>query len=321
MFFSACTKSFGNYLKDLRISLGFSQEDVESLSGVSTMTLKRIEKGKVLPRLDTLGYLSVVYKKDLILDLREYCNSNDIYNYYSRLEYLIISYNVEKLQDLNSDFKKFVERNEFNSTIPMNTVIPTQFKMVLEGISKYYTSLFKESYNDFLNAIEISNPTFSIESFSEYKYDTFEMRILLMIALSLVHKKQITQSISILIFLLDNSNFDKRSSTNEKLLIIKIYLNLSYNYHRLNLHDKALDYANAGIEFCNNNHLSYALAQLYSRKGIAEFLSNKPDYISSLEQSICLMTMTNQKELAIKYLNIMQKSYNITLPSFSYLNN
>lgn len=87
--------------------------------------------------------------------------------------------------------------------------------------------LLSLSYNHFLDAIKLSNPLFTIETFAQLKYTVFEMRLLLLIALSLVCKEKITQSNSILAFLLDNSNFDQRATINEKLLIIKIYLNLS----------------------------------------------------------------------------------------------
>lgn len=109
LFTSAITESFGEYLRSLRVSLGFSQKDIEALSGVSSLTLRRIEKGEVLPRFDTLRYLSIAFKKDLLEDLREYSNSIGFFKYYPRLENLIVSYDIKTLQNLSVDFEKFVE--------------------------------------------------------------------------------------------------------------------------------------------------------------------------------------------------------------------
>lgn len=100
LFISACSIDFGKYLRDLRNSLGRSLKEVESESGVSYITLRRIENGETIPKFETLGYLSVAYKRDLLQDLRDYCNSNSLFSYYLRLEGLIVSYDMEILQNL-----------------------------------------------------------------------------------------------------------------------------------------------------------------------------------------------------------------------------
>lgn len=316
LFFSANTKDFGKHLKDLRNSLGLTLKGVESQSGISAVTLGRIENGETMPRLDTLGFLSAAYKRDLLLDLRNYCNSNSLFSYYIRLEDLIISYDIKILQDLKSDFEQFINTS-FNESLAIDTAIIKQFNLVLEGISQNYSGDPEQSFEIFLDAMKLTNPLFNVENFKRLRYSAFEMRILFLISLSIVNRQEIEQSNRILAYLLQSSNFDKRSNNNEKFFIIKIFLNLSYNYHRLDLHHKALESAKEGVNFCNNNHISYALAHLYARKGIAEYLLDEPNHIKSLEQCIWLLISTNQEELAKNYLEIIYNKYNITIPGYS----
>lgn len=194
LFISACTIEFGNYLKDLRVSLGRSLADVESQSGISSITLRRIESGENMPRFDTLGYLSIAYKKDLLLELRDYCNSTSLFNYYIRLENLIISYDIELLLKLNSDFANFIKKSLKQNPLPLDTAIPNQFNLVLEGISQYYSYVPERSYETFLAAMKLTNPLFNDENFNRFRFSVFEMRILLLISLSLVYKQQIEKS-------------------------------------------------------------------------------------------------------------------------------
>src|SRR5699024_4864619 len=56
---------FGEKLFQLRHDLNFSQYDVSQLAMVSIQTIRRIESGKVIPKQETLDYLSTIYKMDL----------------------------------------------------------------------------------------------------------------------------------------------------------------------------------------------------------------------------------------------------------------
>lgn len=60
MFESDKIIEFGTHLKNLRLSLGFTQKDVQRLSGLNINSLRKIENGDVLPRYDTIFYLSLV---------------------------------------------------------------------------------------------------------------------------------------------------------------------------------------------------------------------------------------------------------------------
>lgn len=287
--------------------------DVRRLSGITPDALRKIESGDVLPRYDTLIYLSNVYKVDLFDILKSYSSFAILFDYYSRLDDLIISYDLEKLRKLDEDFSNALNSSSQDLKSEVKTL--NQFKEMLSGISKYNSEEPSTSLESFISAMAFTNPLFSIDNFRELKYSVLEQRLLLLIALAIANKGQLLSSNSMLEFLLQKSNFDNKASLNEKLLIIKLYFNLSYNCHRLKLHPKAFEYAQAGIDYCNKNYLSYALAGLLYRRGIAEFFIKNPNYQRTLEQSIILLMINNQESLAKQYAEIAFKSYSIKIPN------
>lgn len=311
MFETFDLKSFGIYIRDLRKSLSYTQKDIEDISGVSVDSQRRIERGTVLPRYDTLVYLSLAYKVDLLEDLKNYRNSNVIFQYYSRLDDLILKFDLNALQNLVNDFNEFSGAEEEGTFI--NNSVKEQFLLILEGISALNSENFSESLNCFIEAIRVSIPTFEPEKFSSQKYTHFETRILTLIAFSLRQEKQLKLSSKILKECLSRSNFDIEASSNEKLMICKLYSQLSYNYTMGDDFDTVIKYSQEGIEYCNKHHLSYGLAVLLYRRGIAEFKLGLDDYRSTLRKSINLLLITGKRELAERYAETTKEIYDIEL--------
>ncbi|WP_192930193.1 helix-turn-helix domain-containing protein [Alkaliphilus pronyensis] len=311
MFESYKLKELGKFLKSTRINLGFTQKDVEKITGITSDSLRRVEQGQVLLRFDTLILLSMAYKKDLIEDLKVYCNSTRLLSYYTRLEDLIINYRLETLQNLRQDYYDYIKC--FEPDTPINYHVECQFEKLLSGISKYNSSTPQDSLEDFIDAMRINNTLFNIYNYHQFKYTVFEMRILLLIALALSTKNEFASSNDMLVYCLKRVNLNRNSTYNEKLLAIKIYFNLSYNYHRIDCHDKAHKYSVKGIDFCNKHYISYGLATLLYRKGIAEFFLNKPKYLMTLNQSLTLLLIEEKESLAKKYIDITYKNYGIPL--------
>lgn len=304
-------KKFGEYLYKLRKSLFYTQNDVVKLSGISKDTLRRIERGEVLLRYDTLILLSQAYKKDLLLDLKNYAKSDIIFHYYKRLDNLILKADRDKLLDLKKDFNDFtqiIQHEDF--VIP---VIREQFELLLEGVSIYYSAKSDDCIEYFLRALNKTNPGIELNNFDAFKYTHFELHILLFIGLALAKQNNITDSNSLLHKCLDHCNFDYESTFNEKLFIVKIYMNLAYNAHLSDDHYGALKYADIGIEFCSNNHINYMMSLLLFRKGIAEFSLGVPNYIFSVKLSVSMLLATNDKELADTYIDALISKYGIVI--------
>lgn len=302
---------FGEYLRGLRTSLGYTQKDVADMSRLAADTLRRIEKGEVVPRYDTLIHLSLTYKKDLLAVLSSYSSANELFDFYYRLDDLIVHYDLDAIQQLSHDLEDYMKKGDGKSTL-VNIVAAEQFKLMLSGAKKHYSADRTGDFADFCAAMKISHPTFEPELFAKFKYTEFELRILFMIATSLSHEKT-NLSNDIMLLCLESLDGSRHATLHEKLLRSKIYFNLSYNYHRIDEHENALDLAIKGIDFCNNNYLSHYLAALLYRKGVAQFHLGDQEYLKSLQLSIHMLDIQGATELAERYKKVTYETYGITL--------
>lgn len=305
--------AFGEKLKSIRKLMGYTQQDVSRISGINRDTLRRIEQGEGIPRYDTLELLSSVYKVDLLDQLKHFRSSNRLYHYYQRLDRLISNFDIEILNKLTQDYNEFMKNQE---DVLLDPHIYEQFQLLLKGISAYYSSdslRQLQSLDDLIQSMRYSIPNFNVYEFSKYKYNLFEMRILLLIGLSYNHHCNYSQCNSIIKFLLESQLKEEYPDQDTILLTIKIYLNLSYNYFNLDDYKKSLEYANIGIEYCNRHNNMFMLYLFYSRKGIAEFRLGMPNYEDSLRKSIHILEIQNKKDLAKTYRQIMVERYDIDL--------
>jgi transcriptional regulator with XRE-family HTH domain len=310
MFESYDLVNFGKHLRKLRKDLGLTQKDVESQSGLTADALRRIENGEVVPRYDTLLYLSHTYKKDLLVVLKSYSNANELFNYYRRLEDLLVFNDLASLEQLSRDFANYVNDNPEKSAL-VNGAVVKQFNLTLSGVAKYYSPESRGSCEYFCAALRVSHPAFAPDTFDQFRYFEFESRILLMVAVSLSDRPDLSNRI--LLFCLEHLNDDFQATIYEKYLRVKIYFNLSYNYHIMDDHENALLNANQGIEWCNKFYLSYSLGPLLYRKGIAEFRLQMPNYLETLRAAIQILNIQNAHELAEKYKAITKENYGIII--------
>ncbi|NMB02091.1 MAG: helix-turn-helix transcriptional regulator [Firmicutes bacterium] len=311
MFESFDLTKFGEYLRKLRTSLGYTQENVANMSRLATDTLRRIENGEVIPRYDTLIHLSLAYKKDLLAVLASYSNANALFYFYYRFEDVIVLNDLRSLKQLEEDFEEYMGSDSDRSVL-VNVAVAEQFKLMLSGASKHFSPNRSGDFEDFCAAMKISHSTFEPELFAQFKYTEFELRILFMIGTCLAQDK-IRLSNDILLFCLERLDGSIHATFHEKLLRVKIYTNLSYNYHNLDEHEKAIYFATQGIDFCNKNYLSHCLAALLYRKGMAKFYLGEPDYLESLQLSICMLHIQGAHELAERYKQVTYETYGITL--------
>lgn len=304
---------FGLKLKTIRKQMGYTQLEVSRISGINRDTLRRIEQGESIPRYDTLEVLSSVYKVDLLEQLKFFRSSNRLYSYYQRLDKLIADFDIEILSKLTQDFDVFMANQH---EVLLDPHIYDQFKLMLKGISAYHSNdsvRQLQSLDDFISSIRKSIPDFDVYEFRKYKYNLFEMRILLLIGLSYNHYCNYNQSNAIMDFLLDIQLKDNHPSYESILLTIKIYCNLSYNCFCLDNYKASLDYANTGIAYCNKHNNMFFLFHFYYRKGVAEFRLNMPHYEDSLRKSIHLLEIQNKMDLAETYRQTLIDRYDIDL--------
>ena len=103
---------FSKRLKQIRKSLGYTQEDVVIGTGLSVETLRKLEKGTSIPKYDTIERLSLFFKIDLHEVMHQYKNSSELFKYYARIDEYIYKSERELLEDLIKSFDAFSSKKE-----------------------------------------------------------------------------------------------------------------------------------------------------------------------------------------------------------------
>jgi len=311
MFSSYDLVAFGKRVKYLRKSLSFTQKDIERIVGINPDTLRKIEAGLVVPRYDTLELLSVALAKDLLKEFITYRKSDLYFNYYQRLDTLILDNDLQKLRELQADFHEFSSSSDEKDLV--NIYHGQQFNLVLKGISLFYDKCISQAIEVYIEALQISIAGFDLANHMNYKYSFFDTRILLLIATALSNIPNYDLSNDLLDQCIKYSNFDPQASFTEKCTIIKLYFNLSYNAYSQDKHELSIKYADEGIRYCNLYHISYLLAGLTFRKGVSMFYLKNKEYKTYLKSSIQILHLTNHPKLADQYEDIARKRYDFDL--------
>lgn len=298
-------QAFGEEVRSIRTNLGFTQKAVCELSGIHEDTLRKIENGKVVPIQTTLDLLSPILKKDLNQLLLNYRLNNyqTFEEIKKRLESKIDRDEYQTLSVELDDLKALLH-TEFN-TYFINLI--NQLILLIESIilSKEYKK-FDKSLDKLIEAIKITTPEFSLSNYKYFVYDSFELRILMNMSLVLDEIKSIEQSLEIMEFCMQIVD------PNEKLYP-KICYNLSYTYHRLDIHESALKYSDLGIDYCMRHRDYNGLNLLYFRKGVAEYGLGYETFMDSLKKCIYFCEILDQNKLKDLFINNCKKFYNIEL--------
>ena len=303
MFSTYDLKSFSKRLKEIRKSCGYTQENVVSGTGLSTETLRKLENGLVIPRYDTIEILSLFYKTDLQSVLNNYKSSKEIIKYYEVIDTCLTGNDQSALINAIEGFEEFAKTADVN-LIERKEL--KQLELFLKGLKLSYSDyhnpdIQKQAIEIYIEALHSLNPAFKYEFWREFKYNYLELRILFAIAGLEGYLRNCIQSNDLLEYILNTLDMSIYSKHNDKLLATKAISLLSYNYHRIDDHKKALEFAEQGIEFCRKFFIMSDLPMILVRKGVAMFFLQLANYEPYFDQAITLLLVQGHDEYAEFY--------------------
>lgn len=310
MFKSYDMNEFGIYLRNLRKSLNMTQKGVEKKVRVSSETLRKIEAGMVIPRYETLEYLSQVYRSDILKVFSKYRISSELFEFHKILDRILLENKVDKINDLIIELESNISEEVKSNLI--NYIEYTQFKSIVEGLKVFYLEDKKTGEDNFLKAIQLTIPEFTFDKAHLFKYSYLEQRILMLSALAFCEIKAYKTSEYLLKIALEQA-LAEFTEVRDRFLIVKLYYNLSYTYRGMGVYELSIAYADEGIQFCLENYINYLLPQLFYRRGIAKFVSNKADYKLDLKHAVNLLEAFNELRLAEIFRKTTLKKYKITI--------
>ena len=279
---------FGERLKNIREKLGLTQKQVVDMALIDERTLRRMEWGKVIPKLETLEALSVIYKTDLVSAIIESRITD-----YSMLLQTQRNIDLKLINEEMSNFDnelKLIDKLLENIENEYYKILITQFKFFLYGIRYYKNKEYQSALNMYINAIKQTLNDFSLDNYKEYSFSLMEIRILMNIALVEDKCEQDEKYEGILKFCVNQCD-----ENNE--IYPRICHNLAGVYRKKEEYSRALFYDNKGIEICKKNMFADTLAVLYYGKAFAEYRLEKTEYKKSLDLSLQLCKIFEQIEL------------------------
>ena len=279
---------FGERLKSIREKLGLTQKQVVDMAFIDERTLRRMELGKVIPKLETLEALSVIYKTDLVSAIIESRITD-----YSMLLQTQRNIDLKLINEEMSNFEnefKLIDKLLENIENEYYKILITQFKFFLYGIRYYKNKEYQSALNMYINAIKQTLNDFSLDNYKEYSFSLMEIRILMNIALVEDKCEQDEKYEEILKFCVNQCD-----ENNE--IYPRICHNLAGVYRKKEEYSRALFYDNKGIETCKKNMFADTLAVLYYGKAFAEYRLEKTEYKKSLDLSLQLCKIFEQIEL------------------------
>lgn len=303
MFSSYNMQLFGKKMYEIRVSLGLTQTKVSKLTGVNVDTLRKIENGSVVPKMETLENLTSVYKYNLLEVLNHYKEDYTLIEYYQKLDNAFVNSNDDRITTISEIANEILKIDNTDLIIKKEL---DQLKIFAQLTKDYHCGDF-ENYNKVIDELEramrLTNCNFKLVRFDEFVYSIIEIRILILIGLCCSRFKQNDVAIIIFKFCLDYLKI--REQLNDefiRFIIIKLYFNLSYEYFLVQNDLKSYHYAKLGSEFCLKYKTHYLLAIIYFRLGTAQYYLSDKGYKDTFRKAKALAFGLNDLEM-VKYLS------------------
>lgn len=309
------TSYFGTTLKQLREFVGLTQADVYNTIGISEDTLRRIENGQTIPKIETLCYLSLTYKTNII----GYLNENSIFNtladsrFAEELNQMIIKNEFDSIDSTIGEIETFIEKLSQMSTDKLilnrlmlfkNFAIITkehkQQAVTVEDLSKIREKI--------LRSLTAANPKFSLSAKAQWNLSPIEIRFLLLYSELLRIDDFEEDALELLNTLHEISEKKQHYDPTFKEITLKIDFNRAYCYHKLDKHHEVVALCNQSQAQCVHYNC-YTLMHLFLyRKAVAYYHLGDPD-LSKTTFNDCLtfLNLTGQSEISIHYTKQYEK--------------
>lgn len=287
-------REFGLAVLNARKSLNYSQNKVYELSGVHKDTLRKIEKGKVVPTQETLDLLSATLNIDLNMYLlncrysyRELKEISEAIEYKIDMgEYKSLPDDIEKIKSCIKDI-----RHQYFLNLARQLLLLTEAMDLWKNQNMPIKSLRK-----LIIAMRITTSEFKLRNFTQYAYSVMELKILMNIALMFDHLNSTEKSICILEYCLKETENDSNDYP-------KVCYNVSYLNYKTGSYEKAFKLSDLAIDICIKNRNFNGIHLIFFIKGMSEYHLGTETYLTTLKKSIHFCEISDQTYLRNHIIN------------------
>lgn len=277
----------GSLLRELRMSMHLTLEQVAMKVGIAEETIRRIELDKFEPKISTLEILSDFYRIDLIELISRKRDGHSVFSesfisqvndFINRGEYLQLrAYADDVLQELLST--KSRSKNAL-----------TTFLYSIKYLK--YDPL--NGQNDTIGIVESIlleiSPTYLNDTDFQYPLP-IEVSCIMLLAIMYRQNEEYDKALELLKVTI--KRIDSMPLINDRYsdYLASAYLNLSYTYHSLEQHDLVIATVDACFGHEKINYTKLAMSHLLFRKGLAMHFIGEPLSLSLIQTSLSLMDL------------------------------
>lgn len=284
-------KFMGSDLRKIREAKGITRKEISEEMNTSEETIRRIEKGENDPRLSTIvpicNYLGV--------DLSEVIN-NSGFEYHNlqalrkEINYLLNNSSLDEAADL------------INNMDAIKTKPDLKFEKEFAATKHYFNGLLYLKKNQFAtySIIELQrsftslDARFKVNSFKNYKYDEFSLRILLALALA----EQKNGNTELYRDIMDEIRSNLNSGSEDYFLYC---YNIATYYYRMGDPEKSLKLCNEAILNAKKVNRAPYLNMIYYLKGFNHiYFRQMEEARMCFNYSITLTNIFSEKIMADK---------------------
>lgn len=273
----ASIQMFAGIMKDFRKQIGLNQQDVCDLSNISVGTLRDIENGRVVPKIETLHLLSPAYKHHLI-DVFSSCLMGDHKVWFHSMNQMEVKIALEDYTSLSVEREKLKKLLAINKCDFFTIQIQQQIALIDGIMALNLKQKHLQAAHIFTRAIKTSTSLFCFNNYQSHHYSNHEKRLLMnLVLISRFDNKQKGYAREVLEFLL---------SCTEPSNIL--YIKLCYHYGLEMLEIGELDRANhhikKAIQLAYGQNKLYTLCYLGLGKALLMQKQNNADWSNYLQK-------------------------------------
>lgn len=264
-------KGFGEKIKDIRLENGLRQTDVSDIVGINRDTLRKLENGLVLPKIDTLEQLSYVYKRDIYKLFSEYRINID--NYISNKMKTMVNhfykYNYDQIIKETELFYEAFKNSSYYSNQFLNKKM-NQFKtylFCLADIKSSFDDEGRDAITQLFTSLEYSHHDLKNHL---VRLDKLEMRIIMLLSTIYRYRDEFISTLDLLEAVhFEIINFHRNDKEFLRFYILTL-VNLMTYYHRIDEHEKIEELYKESLTIIDDEITLNNFAYYFIRTGLSK---------------------------------------------------
>lgn len=304
--------AFGLELKRIRQSLKISQSTVKKEMGIHEDTLRKLELGKSMPKIETLDLLSHLYKQDISLVFNQYKHTPESYINKKMDEVLPLVRNLaySEIKKLADDFYEHFSESKYSGNTYLKNKM-NQFNEYLNSLHNLENSFVDESRNDITLLINSMNLTLAdiLNNKEAIHLDKLEIRIFILLGVIYRYRNELNHCKVFLEIALRELNEKHSHEADFVSFHLTIVYNLMTYYHRIDDHETLEKVYKDSLNILEQSFNINLFSGYLIRAGINRFYLNDDTYNHLVNTGLSLLVDIDYKDRAERHRKALSARY------------